>query len=536
MASYRPKSLDELNNMYDKTLSAEQAIKKGTTKLKNESGVSVDPVESVKVTDIPTVPDIIKDSATDKEIEDLSFAVDNFIRHFSGEPAKPAAPAPSYPKTPIRPQNQHKPNAQMIQKELNASTIPEEGDLSGLMNEYIKIMNDEDDEPLFGKRSRHRKKDRKKSHSTIEEAPAQAEAQPEPEAEIQLSESPSVQPEPQQPAIEVPIQEEAVRSSDEEEAYAPTYYDYDYDEAEEAAKRAERKAAKKAEKEARKAAKKAAKKASEQATIEEHVPVEEPTVAEEVQEENLEAAFEKFEEEDETEEVQARSSTGRIVLRTILSIIFVICLAVTAVVASMNLVLNINTGKKAPGDFYFFTASYDYEDADIKANDFIICKSSTYLIDGAKAAFIYTDTEDSQKKVAFGVKNGGMTDDDGNVVYLIGNQQIARGDALGTIEKTFPSIGKIVDIIFDYYLIFIVALAALTILLFILVTLVLRNKDKAIIKAQKKEAKKQKKIAAETEDYDEKLEEELPSQADDAEFSDDFNSSGNYNNLFNDID
>ena len=55
MAGYRPKSLDELNNMYDKTIEAEKAIIKGTSLLrKNEeySDFSSDSGDIDKITEV----------------------------------------------------------------------------------------------------------------------------------------------------------------------------------------------------------------------------------------------------------------------------------------------------------------------------------------------------------------------------------------------------------------------------------------------------------------------------------------------------
>lgn len=492
MASYRPKSLDELNNMYDKTLSAEQAIKKGTSKLETESGVKVEPVPEINIpTDVPVVPDIIKDSATDKEIEDLSFAVDDFIRHFSGEPAKPAPT--SYGKPIIRQQSQHKPNAQVIQKELQASTIPEEGDLSGLMNEYIKIMNDEEEEPKLGKMfSRLKKKDRKKSHNIIEESEAdKAEDLPEIQTEqIPLNES--------QPEAE----------SQDESFYTTETYD-----------------------------------TSDAPTFEQNenqyglTSDEVPDNAN--QEQNLYTTLERNEEAGKNKKTSTRSSAGRITARVILSILFAISLAATVAVASMNLVLNINTGKTALGDYYFFTTRYSSEDAGVESGDLIICKSSTYLSDGDKAVYIYTNEFTSQKEFSFGVKNGGTTDDYGKTLYNIGAQQIAREDALGTIEKTVPKAGKIVDIIFANYLLFVIFLAAITIVLFVLITLVLRNKEKDAGKSKSK-----KKLAMKTKKLKEPSEEEVVEANDNSadtqsggmEASGDFDNVGLYDNLFNDID
>jgi len=478
--------------MYDKTLSAEQAIKKGTSKLNKEGVLSDEPTPSIKLDDIPEVPDIIKDSATEKEIEDLSFAVDDFIRHFSGESAKPA---PSYPKMPTRRQQAERPNAQKIQKELQASTIPEEGELSGLMNDYIRIMNDEDDEPKFIKRlSLHKKKDRKKSGHIIEES---------------LPEEKDIVPDEQEQPISIKLNEPDMFS-------IPSDFHVDSEPAPVQPSPA-----------------------SDFETEAQNDYYAEQSEQQEAEEESLHNAFEKFDEEDDIQEEAAhRSQIGRIIARTIFSILFVISFLATSAVVCINLVLNVNTGKEAPGGYYFFTAAYDYNDANVNAGDLVICKISTYLLDGTRAVYVYTDTADLQKKVSFGVKNGGMTDYSGNVVYLIGNQQIERENALGTIEKTVPEAGKIIDLVFDYYIIFVISLAILTVALFLITTVVLRNKQKAIERAEKKAEKKlskQSRKASATETDDENAESDEAPKAEAEQNTESSDSDDEYRNPFDDL-
>ena len=77
MSGYRPKSLDELNDMYDKALSAQRAIKRGTSKI-NENNSSTFFDDVIKEAELS----VTKNTA-EKPIADLSGAVDDFIKHFS---------------------------------------------------------------------------------------------------------------------------------------------------------------------------------------------------------------------------------------------------------------------------------------------------------------------------------------------------------------------------------------------------------------------------------------------------------------------
>ena len=77
MSSYKPKSLEELNSMYDKALSAQRAIKRGTSKI-NETNSS----ESF-FDDVIKEAELTVEKEPEKRIADLSVAVDDFIKHFS---------------------------------------------------------------------------------------------------------------------------------------------------------------------------------------------------------------------------------------------------------------------------------------------------------------------------------------------------------------------------------------------------------------------------------------------------------------------
>ena len=77
MAGYRPKSLDELNNLYGKAISAENEIKKSSSLLKEE--VLSDIIGGEKNTQErpPRAPE--------RRESGFSSDIDAFIRQFSGE-------------------------------------------------------------------------------------------------------------------------------------------------------------------------------------------------------------------------------------------------------------------------------------------------------------------------------------------------------------------------------------------------------------------------------------------------------------------
>ena len=186
MAGYRPKSLDELNEMYDKTIIAEKAIIKATKQLH-------DVTETIVPSALPAEEAEISSEDTNA-VEEFSSEVDSLINRFKEETTKttvketakteiPEIESPVFPVVPDR---------ISFEKEVVASAAPEEeiakpapvvqsrpkvhysletpDDLrqkanakseerTDLFNEYKKIMNDEDDD-FFSHRDK--KKDKKK--------------------------------------------------------------------------------------------------------------------------------------------------------------------------------------------------------------------------------------------------------------------------------------------------------------------------------------------------------------------------------------
>lgn len=130
MASYRPKSLDELNNLYGKAVSAEKAIKKGTSLL-GEDALSAAPTTE-KGEDVPAAFRV----SAEQKVESVSPDIDAFIRQFSSDDGRPV------PLSKLTP-----PPAQ----ETAGQQTKDEG-ITGLMDDYENVMkgayDDEDeDEP-----------------------------------------------------------------------------------------------------------------------------------------------------------------------------------------------------------------------------------------------------------------------------------------------------------------------------------------------------------------------------------------------------
>ena len=222
MAGYRPKSLDELNEMYDKTITAEKAIIKATKQLH-------DVTETIVPSDLPAKqPEAVKEDTP--SVEEFSSEVDSLINRFKEEiqskeikevkkaeiPEIKEAPAatperisfekeeqvqtsPIAESKPVAPAVQSKPKVHYSLEapgELQQKANAKSEERTDLFNDYMKIMNDDNDD-FFSKRESFKKKDKKKKHkkglffrheTKEEEAPEEnTEASAETEEENDLS-------------------------------------------------------------------------------------------------------------------------------------------------------------------------------------------------------------------------------------------------------------------------------------------------------------------------------------------------------------
>ena len=194
LAPYRPKSLDELNQAYDKAKEAERASRQPAAPQPQQPAVSPQ---------APQTPQPQRSSIADavrarENTQALSGAVDDFIKDFS---AKETAPQSAFTraketteakKTQAQqeiaretqqafddilsfPDFQTKPPEPPVYQRYTHEEAPiKEGDLSGLMDEYIAVMTDQNGEDearhSFLRRRKNRKKDKLPQHSDTEPA------------------------------------------------------------------------------------------------------------------------------------------------------------------------------------------------------------------------------------------------------------------------------------------------------------------------------------------------------------------------------
>lgn len=499
MSSYRPKSLDELNNMYDKALSAQRAIKRGTSKI-NETNTS----ESF-FDDIIKEAELTLEKEPEKPIADLSVAVDDFIKHFSDAEKKneeSSATRVALPKA--KAPDTHKPvEAPKIKAEKKPEPVvatpspaiarKQSGEhISNLMSDYIKIMNDQDDsdedEPRQRKSFLSRKKEKKlNSKEAFKEEDGQ-----------ELSQEPTYTPLSEELKEEVfpfenPVSDEELTEKEEapsvasEEAFnafsamnktkesfhneiakeEPLDAEAEAEEAEELFEEAE---AEEAQEEAE------AEEAQEKAeALEETEDMFDDLSSHSDEEDSDEETSEEDDEKEQDEETPVYSkgkNALRATARVFLSIICAATLVLSLFCASLSTVFNINTGKEVFGKYYFFTSSHDFAVSGVNAGDLVICEKQSTVSDDETA--VYIDLEN--RTFSFGLKDGSITNSDGDVVYLIGDNEVMRDDVLGTVYKTVPALGDVITLVYEYYVPVIAALVGVTVVLLLVVIFALKKR------------------------------------------------------------
>lgn len=432
MSSYRPKSLDELNSQYDQAMSADRAIKKGVSGIKENENQQkeIRAAADRQALDTPT-ESLAGKVSSPRSVEDISGAVDDFIRHLNHEYAPEAFSPRPQKSTPVQPQPPvHKPAA--------APAEPAGDERSELLDDYMKVMTDqyEDDDELSDSASAgsHRKKIGRKRRRE-KNAPA---------------------------AVQEPVQ------PDRSEPLPLPEVDYD-------------------------AADYMAQNGS--ATPDSRQDDEDAVAFD-----SFDTAFDRL---DEQSEIKPKKKKGRIVLRTLFSLLLAGVIAVTAAVASLVLVFKVNTGSAVFDRYYFVTTSDAFEEANLRAGDLVICIAEDSVEDGRFVLCVDRDAG----SFFLGKKNGAMIDDEGNKMQLVNGQAVYEENVLGRVKRSFGHVGRIIDFIFRYYIPILSILLICAIGLIVIVAVALRNKEKGCAQAEEGVAEAEE--AAFGEDEDRQIPEEI---------------------------
>ncbi len=504
MATYKPRKLDELNSMYDKSLEAGRSIKQGS-QIADASGQDTAPVieKETAATDVSPSQSVASATYEIDPNSDISDIANDFILRF-GTPERVAATTRLQENETIKAKVKPVSSGPAIKTAVATSRPGKKAITEGssveqpepkvrkvtsyraeLMEDYMKVMNDEDDDtPSFFK-GRKAKKDKKKKHHKAESE-----------------------------ALGEEVQETSAEQADEatETASAETRSDISFAElsdsivesafGEESSENAEL-TPEQTENEAGQEEEPPAEQAEEAAE-------EQPSAEQPAQEETDEAETEETETEEgeEEESIDIFSSSNyedidivshskerkeepktkrvavkrHILAKTLLSLLLVLCVVLAAAVGALKLVIGVDTGLPFAENYYVFTSDKDYNISSIKANDLVIAenfppeKGNTFAyIDTDSQSFSFAKYSDTIINDVSDVLITAETDDSRIAVF--------RDDIRGVVIKTIPQVGKFVALACNYYIVIISVLLALALAVIFILALAFKTKyeDEVVI-------------------------------------------------------
>lgn len=423
MANYRPKSLEELNSVYDKTLSSQNVIKDSASAISTAAFTDTPAVSAQSIDDFFAE----QTDATVGTCADLTQDIKNFIKDF-GKPAtkEDEIAIRRKPVVPIRVKSSPLQNApQSLQPEktdeaVASENVPEAApaeqtkpektefvitaEKNELFDEYMRIMSDEDDEAEYSKSKARKKKKGKKS----------------PEVTVQKEEAPSEE------------KTEAFTSSllpdFEPEEDAESFISF--------------------------------------ADGEQKSSQEKKPAADALSDESDSDSTDIAEEADEEEEKQPRKKVAlQIVLFLLLFVTLLSALAVTAV----HMVVKVNSGELFADKYYIYTASSTDRITDVNEGDLIIVENTAAE---NNEVFAYS----TQNGIAFAVqtfsgepeRTYGKNGTNDNIVVM--NTSIK-----GKVTRIYPSLGKAAALIGENFMTVIVSLLVLAVFIILLLIFAFRH-------------------------------------------------------------
>ena len=193
------------------------------------------------------------------------------------------------------------------------------------------------------------------------------------------------------------------------------------------------------------------------------------------------------------QEVVIRPSKVKVFFKILVGLLILLSLIATAAVGAIRLVMNVNTGKSAFGDYYFFAVSNEYANVDIHSGDLILAKRKVPLELGERAVYVDPDT----RSFSFGKNDASSPDPElyNALVYNLSGIAVREENVLGAVVKTVPQGGTIVrKVLADFYTYLGACLGAFFVLLLIRVSFLRKKRRYLTVEelAQSGEAKQKK--------------------------------------------
>ena len=495
MPSYRPKSLNELNSMYDKKLAAENALKKGSSQLNDKPPVP-------DTTPPEYEPYKFEESKFEKKaqapVDDISGAVNEFIKNFGKQEDKKAVKVQNiHPvqttvhSTKIASKTPHKPHTRVETPKKKAEPTPapkkqertvlvRNDERSDLMDDYKRIMMDEDEDSLsikerlaLKKKSKAEKKENKKeAKQKKEHKKSEKKASEQNQA---VAEKAKAEEEIRTLPDESKADADVVIEADDISAIAHSFISSHVKQSE----------AESSEEEILAAEEDVAEdipyeEYDEQDTdVQEYEPETEPEQAEtEAQDEQSETVdeaesedeeyFDSSEDEEEEdmfdsfvshEKPKSTGGAGRVISLLLLFVLLIL----TAAVGSLKYVASVDTGKAVFGKYYVFTAKESFTSMNINVGDLVVSENRPA---SATEAFVYYDTTSFRFAKPSDIVSPNsyvVTAENDNGPVLASTDNVR-----GTVILSVPVAGKIVSLIMSNFLVVFLSLTGLCLVMIII--------------------------------------------------------------------
>ncbi len=425
MASYRPKSLNELNNLYGKSMAAQNAIKNNGSAITDSGSDKERDYSQAYAEDLQPKEKTAAQIASDELSDALSDFIKNFGESDKSDKEKSAVRQPLpiakviKPSTPVS--NKPDRSAEHPVSKLDTTKSAQEdapaakkekpvlmrnSERSELLDDYMKIMNDEDDDMEFLKNIvKKKKKNKKDKHQG---SPLFEEKKEEPIAEEDAGEDETELPSEADEAVNAEVQS----AENEAEEFSSFYKEEEEEEAE--------------------------------------------------PEENTEEASQ-----------PAPAKKGKkIFLQIILMLILLVVLVSAVTVGLMKVVVGVDSGNAFMDKYYVFTADQSFTEAKINEGDLVITESKDFA---QNDSFAYTKTGSGE--TVFAVK-GIQIDSERFMAHSDNEVELVyKNNVKGAVIKAIPTVGAFVGILMDNFIIVVSALVALSLILILVIALAFRSKS-----------------------------------------------------------
>jgi len=458
LANYRPKSLDELNSFYDKTLSSQNVIKDTASTINTNAFAEEEVVSS------QSIDDFFAEQAdfSTGNCADLTGDIQSFIANFGKPATKEDEIAIRRRPTPIKVRNMPTPPKPMkfadedtpvpeeaapveaVQQEApeKEEAKPEKTEFvitaekNELFEEYMRIMSDEDDDREYSKsRVRKRKKSRKAQNT---------------EAEVTDTADTATESIGSAPEIEKKS-DSVFEIADDAESFTSFTDDAEQE------------------------------------------PDNAPEVLHSKEENDLSDLF--TDDEEPEEKKQPRKKTA---LQLILFFVLFVTLLAALAVTTLQVVVKVNSGEAFADNYYIYTSDTTDTVADINEGDLIIVENT---VAEKGEVFAYRTKEG----ISFAVKSfspepeftSGRNSTNENI-------KIFNKDLKGKVKYIYPSLGAVAAVITENFMTVIVSLLVVAVLIILLLIFAFRHSAKG-----EKDSSKDNFSFDEQEDYDETSDEDF---------------------------